>query len=165
MASSVVLYIAVAVAAVFSHAPPNQPLTALFPGLGAQAFSVTGVIAVANGVLVQIVMLARLFYGMADRGQLPTALAVVRAGNGVPARATLLAGGLVLGVTLLVPFERLLTLATMINLGLFALVAIALCRLHRRLGPSERGRFAVPRFVPPLAALVSILLMLSLALG
>ena len=42
-----------------------NPLLDLFQGRGASAFALAAAIAVANGVLVEFMMLARLFYGMA----------------------------------------------------------------------------------------------------
>jgi amino acid transporter len=55
-------------------------------------------------------MLARLFYGMARRQQLPAVLGRVHPYTRTPIEATALAGGIVLAPALLVPFERLLAL-------------------------------------------------------
>jgi basic amino acid/polyamine antiporter, APA family len=115
-------------------------------------------------VLVQIVMLARLFYGMASRGLLPGTLARVETRTGTPALATLLAGAIVLAAALLVPFEQLLVLANAVTLGVFALVDLALWRVHRR-DAAVAGSFAAPRWVPPLGALLAIVLMLAELLG
>jgi amino acid transporter len=123
VAISVVLYVAVVAAIVLSGKVGAHPLLMLFPGMGAMIFAGIGVIAVANGVLVQIVMLARLFYGMASQGQLPARLAVVNPRTRTPLRATMLGGGTILVMALVVPFERLLVAANMITLGVFTLVA------------------------------------------
>jgi amino acid transporter len=54
------------------------------------AFAALALVAVANGVLIQILMLARLFSGMARRSLLPRRLTAVRARH-VPVCATLVA--------------------------------------------------------------------------
>ena len=74
LAASMVLYVSVASAAVLADSTAGNPLLGLFEGMNASVFAAVGSIAVANGVLVQIVMLARLFYGMANNGQIPAIL-------------------------------------------------------------------------------------------
>ncbi len=158
--ASVALYVVVAAAAVLAGSAQANPLLGLFEGNAAPVFAAIGAIAVANGVLVQIVMLARLFYGMAAKAELPAWLAVVSPRTGTPLRASLLAGGLVLAVALLLPFERLLVLTNAITLGVFILVDLALWRLHRR-GVATAGHFTAPAWVPPLAALAALLLIVA----
>ncbi len=165
VATAVVLYFAVSLSVVMSDATGEQPLLALFPGVGAIVFAVVGTIAVANGVLVQIVMLARLFYGMARNGQLPVVLAEVHPWTQTPAHATVLAGGIVLVTALAVPFEPLLMLTNAVTLGIFTLVALALWRVKRRGEPVSGRIFTVPIWVPPCAALVCVGLILSEWLG
>ncbi|MDE2332982.1 MAG: amino acid permease [Rhodospirillales bacterium] len=155
--ASLVLYVAVASAAVLGGGEGRHPLIGLFAGRNAIAFALLGTVAVANGVLVQIVMLSRLFYGMARQGQLPALLGRVSRRTDTPGPATLLAGAIVLAVVLAVPFEPLLVWTNLLTLGLFVLVDLALWRLHRR-GPTPAGAFAAPRWVPPLAAAAALLL-------
>jgi APA family basic amino acid/polyamine antiporter len=160
IAASMVLYVAVATVAVLGYRSDANPLVAVFAGQGAAWFAVVGFLAVANGVLVHIVMLARLFYGMARNGQLPAALGTVHPRTRTPARATVLVGAIVLAAALLVPFERLLVLADALTLAAFALVDVALWRVKRQ-EPEAAGVFTVPRWVPPLAALSAIGLILA----
>lgn len=154
--ASLVLYLAVSVAAVAGGREPAS-LAALFGGLGASVFAVVGALAVANGVLVQIMVLARLFFGVARRHQLPAILAQVHPRTRTPVAATVLAGGLVLAMAVFLPFERLLTLANVITLLIFALVDIALWRVQR-VSPAEPGRFAVPHWLPLEAAALALAL-------
>jgi basic amino acid/polyamine antiporter, APA family len=114
--------------------------------------------AIANGVLVQIIMLARLFYGMAQRRQLPAVLGRIHARTRTPIEATALAGTIVLATALLMPFERLLALANTLTLGIFVVVDLALWRIQRR-HPAGPDVFAVPRWVPPAAAALAVVLM------
>jgi amino acid transporter len=93
-------------------------------------------------------MLARLFYGMARRRQLPAILGRVHPRTRTPIEATALAGAIMLATALLIPFERLLALTNALTLSIFAIVDIALWRIQRR-QPAAEGVFAVPRWVPP----------------
>jgi amino acid transporter len=159
IAASLVLYLAVSVAAVAGGREPTS-LAGLFGGMGATAFALVGTLAVANGVLVQVVALARLFYGVARRGQLPALLARVHPRTLTPLPATLLAGGLVLAMAVLVPFEHLLSLANLVTLAVFALVDVALWRVKRR-DPGVAGRFRVPLWLPLVAAALAVGLILA----
>ena len=158
--ASVLLYVAVSAAAVLADSREGNPLLGLFEGHHASWFAAIGSIAIANGVLVHIVMLARLFYGMANTGQLPAILGTVSPRTQVPITATLTAGTMVLTAALLFPFERLLVWTDAITLGVFALVDLALWRLHQR-QPATPVSFTAPRWVPPLAALLCVILMVS----
>ncbi len=160
VAASVVLYVAVAVAVVQSGSVSDTALLGLFEGTNASVFAAVGSIAVANGVLVQIVMLARLFYGMARNGQLPAILGRVHPRTHTPAWATGLAGALVLAAALFIPFEHLLVFANAVTLGIFALVDTALWRLRRH-APPVAGSFTVAGWVPPAAASLAVALMLA----
>ena len=119
------------------------------PWFSPALFIAVALIAIGNGVLLEIMALGRLIYGMACRGWLPGALAVVGPGSRVPLSATLVGGGLVLALTLLLPFVSLAALTSGMTLAIFALVAAALHRLHRS-APRVHG-FRLPRLVPPLA--------------
>ncbi len=138
MAVSVLVYVIVALAVVVSGKGGNAPLMELFTGRAATGFAVLGFIAVANGVMVQIIMLARLFYGMARQGDLPAWLGRVNARTRTPLAATALAGGIVLAASLTLPFEDLLRLTNALTLAMFALVDIALWRV-KRAGGGDSG--------------------------
>jgi APA family basic amino acid/polyamine antiporter len=153
------LYVAVAAALVSAGGTSQSPLIDLFQGSHAMLFAAVGALAIANGVLVEIVMLSRLFYGMARRRQLPAWLGSVHPRTRTPIAATAFAGGIVLATALLLPFERLLALANALTLCIFAVVDIALWRIQRR-QPAPDGVFAVPHWVPPSAAALAIALIL-----
>jgi amino acid transporter len=157
---STLLYVVVAAALVSAGRGGQSPLIDLFQDSHATIFAAIGALAIANGVLVEIMMLARLFYGMARRRQLPAVLGRVHSGTRTPIEATALAGAIVLATALLVPFERLLALANALTLGIFAVVDIALWRIQRR-QPAGDGVFAVPRWVPLAAAAFAVGLIVS----
>jgi len=96
-----------------------------------KAFAALALVAVANGVLIQILMLARLLYGMARRSLLPSQLATVGPRH-ILLLATLVAGALVLIATAALPFASLLRLSTMLTLLVFVLVSLSFWRLQRR---------------------------------
>jgi amino acid transporter len=155
---SIILYVAVAVAAVLGGSTGDVPLLDLFEGRAVAAFALVGAVAISNGVLVEIVMLSRLFYGMASKAQLPAVLARVNARTRSPVIATLAAGAIVLATALIVPFERLLVLANALTLLIFILVDIALWHVHRRHGRSGKGSYVAPRWAPPAGAALAALL-------
>jgi basic amino acid/polyamine antiporter, APA family len=119
-------------------------------------FAAIALVAVANGVLIELVMLGRLLYGMARRGWLPAWLGEVHPRLRTPIPATLGGGAAVFVLTVAVPFLHLVALTSTITLLVFALVNLALWRLQRR-QPRSAG-FRVPRFIPPVAALANVAL-------
>jgi amino acid transporter len=159
LGASALLYVAVATAIVFSGVRAANPMLALFDGPAATVFAGLGSVAVANGVLIEIVMLARIFYGMARKAQLPAFLAEVAARTRTPVKATLCAGAIVMVTALFLPFAHLLVAANALTLGVFALVSIALWRIKR----SDAGvaPFSVPVWLPPAAAILALLLIVA----
>jgi amino acid transporter len=168
IAASTVLYVTVAAATVLSDRIGRNPLLALFEGAHVSLFALVGFVAVANGVLVQIVMLGRLFYGMARNHQLPAVFAQVNAATRTPAVATIAAGAIILAASVMVPFEGLLVLANAMTLAVFTLVDLALFRVKRRdLAQATIGQtgFRAARWVPPCAAAAAAVLMLAEIFG
>ena len=159
IAASILVYVAVAAATVLSGRAREAPLLDVFTGRAASVFAVVGFLAVANGVLVHIMMLGRLFYGMARHDELPAWLAWVHPRTRTPVPATAVAGGIILAAALLVPFERLLIATNALTLLVFATVNAALWRVKRR-SPAPEGRFVVPFWLPPVAIVVSLGLIL-----
>ncbi len=161
---STLLYAAVTGAAVLeipADALASSPVPLLLvvrsaAWFSADLFAAIALISVASGVLIELVMLARLLYGMAHRGWAPRCLAAIAPRFGTPVRATLCGGLVVLGFTVSLSLEHLVTLASTATLLIFALVNVALWRLHQR-APRTSG-FRVPRFMPPLAAAANVLL-------
>jgi amino acid transporter len=119
-------------------------------------FAAIALVAVANGVMIEIVMLGRLLYGMTRRGWLPSWLGVVSPRLRTPIPATLCGGGIVFVLTVAVPFLHLVALTSTITLLVFALVNLALWRLQQR-QPRSAG-FRVPRLVPTVAAVANVAL-------
>lgn len=164
IAISIALYILVALAVTVADRAGANPLLDLFEGRNATIFAAAGGMAIVNGVLVGVVMLSRLFYGMARNGQLPAVVGAVSARRRTPTVATLLAGGLILVTALAVPFGSLLVWTNALTLIVFVAVDLALWRLQHGAKAAHDG-FRAPRWVPPLAALLSLGLMAAELLG
>lgn len=155
---STVLYILVAIVAVASlSADPSAdrltPLLHVGAGAGWHSpplIAAIALIAVSNGILIEILMLSRLLYGMAHRGWLPGWLAKVNPATAGPVRATIVSGVAVLALTLSFDTTFLAGLTSTMTLLVFAFVTGGLWRLQR-LHPRARG-FTVPHLLPPLAA-------------
>lgn len=160
---STLLYVVVAIVVIL--ALPYEELTLAAPllAVAAQAdwfspevFAGIAVLAVANGVLLEQIMLARLLYGMARRGWLPIGLTAVSRWLHTPVRATLVGGAVTFFLTIALPFTSLVAVTSTITLLVFAGVNVALWRLHRS-QPRTSG-FRVPRIIPPLAATANMTL-------
>ena len=117
--------------------------------------SLIGLVAVINGALIQIIKAARVFYGMSCNGWLPPFFGVVNARTHTPLPSTLVAGGIVLALALLLPLVSLAKLTSAMVLVVFTLVNLALIRI-RRFGPAPAGAWSVPAWVPWLGAVASV---------
>jgi amino acid transporter len=168
LAVSTALYVLVAAVAAGSTATGDLPAEdgALLLGIGARspwfsadAFAAVALVAVSNGVLIEILMLSRLLYGMARRGWLPAWLGTVHKRTATPLPATLLAGAAVYGLSISFDTAFLAGTTSAITLVVFTVVGGALWRLKQ--AQPRRSGFAVPGFVPPLA--VALCLGLALA--
>lgn len=120
------------------------------PGL----ISAIALFAVVNGALIQIIMGARMLYGLAKESWLPPAFAKVNPRTRTPLLATGCVAVLVLVFALLLPLTSLARITSMLILTVFALVNLALF-LIRRGGPSPAGGFRVPSWVPAVGCVTS----------
>ena len=112
------------------------------------------VFAALNGVLAQIVMAARVLFGLGRR--VPALAVFHHAGRrfGTPGLATLVVGAAVTLSSILVPFATLAELTSSILLGVFCLVNLALILQKRRL---PEAPFRVPMAVPVVGLVLSAL--------
>ncbi len=113
--------------------------------------------AVVNGALVQIIMGARVLYGMGIRGLAPGWLATVHATRQTPYVATLIIG---FSVWLLATNFHLATLAkitSFIILIVFLLVNLSLIKLLNRETETPDKAMPVKGWVPYLASVISVL--------
>jgi APA family basic amino acid/polyamine antiporter len=147
-----VLYLGVVLAVLASNdlaeiAAHPSPLTLTFirnTGLPEIVLVAIATVATLNGVIVQILMAGRVIFGMARDNELHGALAHLSPRTSTPVRATALCAGLSLAMALLLP------------IGVFALVCLALARIHARGDPAPEGTFRVYRWVPVAGALACL---------
>jgi amino acid transporter len=157
-AVATVLYILVATAAVLTQPPERlalseAPLASIYveaTGRSPWVISVVGLFAVVNGALIQIIMGARILYGMAREGWLPRALAYVHPRTQTPLATTAVMTAAVLALALWFPLVTLAKVTSFILLSVFALVNLALVRIKLR-GPAPAGVRTFPLWVPCVA--------------
>ena len=165
---STVIYLAVA--AVVVMAVPmdalkssTAPLSLVF---GPDAHAARGLlnviagVATLNGILIQMIMASRVVYGLAAKGDLPKALAIVHPRTHTPMIATAIVAGLILVLALVVPVERLAEFTSQMILVIFTIVNVALIRLKLVQPADTISVYRVPFWVPCVGG-VSCLLLLS----
>ena len=143
-------YAAVCVVPLAELAASDAPLALVFTratGASGAPISIIALIATVNGALIQIIMAARVLYGLARQGLLPAPLGRVNPVTRTPLVATVAVAAAVMMLAL--PFETapLARFTSLIALTVFAFVNLSLWRLKQRT-PRVPGLFSVPRFVP-----------------
>ena len=161
---STVLYMLVATIAVLSLpletlqnsvAPMSDVLRSRYPD-AARWIAAISVVAILNGVLAQVIMAARVLYGMAEQGRLPGWFARINVHTRTPVRATVVIVALIMLAALALPLATLAQSTSFIVLLVFTLVNLALYRLGRREGLGVR--LTLPHY-PRLGALLCLLLL------
>jgi len=164
---SIAIYVVLASIAVLlpnrqEIASADAPMTALYEGVGGRGsdlVSTVASLAMTNGILAQVMMSARMLFGMASERLLPAPLqplGVVNRRRKTPVRATLLVCGIVAILVLLVPLGRLARVTSLFTLVVFTLVNLALYMLARR----PDSRMHAWRFVGLFGALLTTALAL-----
>ena len=156
LALTTVLYVLVVWVALVAVPPAElaaakAPLALVFErltGASPRTMSLIAVIATLNGIIVQIILAARVLYGLARQGSLPAPLGQVSPLTRTPLLATGLTVTLVLLLALLLPLEQLAEHASRFTLILFALVNLALIRIKAGEGAPPRDGYVAPRWVP-----------------
>ncbi len=165
VAITTALYILVSFAAVRAVPPADlaasqRPLALVYEratGHGSGFLALIAVAAAMNGVLAQIVMSARVLYGLGRRSPLFMPFHKAHPRFGTPVLATVLATGLVILLALVAPLVGLAETTSTVLLGVFLAMNLALIALKRRelalialkrreLAPE--GTFRVPMAVP-----------------
>jgi amino acid transporter len=135
----------------------SAPISLLFErltGLPSLAITLIAILATMNGVVIILIMAARVCYGMAREGRLPAWLGVVSPRSRTPVRATLVVAGLVVVLALFTPLDTLAETSSEVLLTVFAVVNLALVWFKLRGVPASDGIFKV-HIVFPLAGTFS----------
>lgn len=107
----------------------SAPMSTLFEavsGRDGRVVSVIAVVAMTNGILVQIVMASRVLFGMAREGLAPSFLADVDADRHTPVRATAMVVAAIVALALFFPLVGLARATSLVTLGVFTLVDLSL---------------------------------------
>ena len=162
LATSIAVSMAVPMEALAGSAAPLVLVFADAPEAMQLSFTAIAVVATVNGVLIQMIMVSRVIYGMADRGRLPAYFARLSVRTQTPSVATAFVAICILALSLFLPIERLAEWTSQIVLCVFVCVNLALIAIKRRAEPA-RDHFSTPFLVPVCGMLTSgILLVASL---
>ncbi len=133
----------------------SAPMAALFEevsGRRSEPVAVAASLAMINGILIQIVMAARVLYGMANQGLVPAVLGRVDGVRHTPARATALVTGAMIVLIVFFPLVELARLTSLVTLGVFTMVNTSLFLIGRRRPTTAVGRFRVIGLVGALSS-------------
>ena len=119
-----------------------------------------GLLAVVTGALVQIIMAARIFYGMSVNGWLPRVLRTVNPRTRTPVTATAVVVVIVVTLALWFPLVRLASTTSFLVLTVFGVVNLTLVALKRR-QPEAAGVMPCPLWVPVAGATASFGLLVA----
>jgi amino acid transporter len=157
-----VIYIVLMITAVLSFTPQqlaasSAPLATIYEhhvGEKAVVISLIGMMAIINGALIQIIMAARVLYGMSSRGQLPAFLGKINSRTRTPIIATIVAASLVLVLALTGRLASLAEATSIIILTVFATVNLALWRI-KKTDPNPENVTVFPYWVPIVGFFIS----------
>ena len=134
-------------------------------GVSPATISAIAIVATLNTILAQMTMAARVVYGMARQGDLPSIAGRVHPKTATPLVATALIVVLVVVLALTVPLVRLAESTSLATLVVFALVNLALLRLRHRGVQSHRPHVRVPILVPAAGFITCVAMIASALLG
>jgi len=160
---ALVVWIAVVAVPPADLSQSSAPLALVFErltGIPLEAMSLIAVVATVNGVIVHMIMIARVLYGLASQGNLPSILTALNPTTGTPLLATAIGVAAILVLALAVPLAGLADLTARFTLVIFAIVNIALLRIRSREAAPPAGVFICPRWIPVAGLVSSIALLL-----
>ena len=163
---ALVVWVAITAVAPQELARSSAPLALVFErltGMPLVTMSAIATVATLNGVIVHMIMIARVIYGLADQGSLPKRLTKLNSVTHTPLLATAIGVCAILVLALVVPLAGLADLTARFTLVVFAIVNLALIRIKNRNETPPLGAFICPRWVP-FAGLISNVLLLVIDL-
>lgn len=167
------LYVAVALVAVLALplaelTQSRAPLALVYArtsGNSPAFIALISLFAVVNGAMIQIIMAARVLFGMSREGWLP-GFAHIHVRTRTPLRATFVVTLAVLVLALWLNLVVLAKLTSFVILMVFALIHFSLLRIKRRNAAPPRGAIVFPVWVPllGLATTLGFLILQSVSL-
>ncbi len=164
---STLLYAGVSIIAVMSIAPEQlakstAPLADVYvkeTGNSPLVISLISMIAVVNGVLIQLIMSSRILYGMACKGWLPKWLTYVSVTTQTPVISTIVTVSLILFFALLLPLIQLAELTSYLILMVFMLVNLALLRI-KQTNPQPQNVRVYSKWIPRMGFVTATLFLI-----
>jgi len=155
LAVTTLLYLALATIAVLAVplaelAASEAPMALIFArttGISSPAVNLLIAVAVVNGALIQIIMAARVLYGLGREGWLSPVFGRVNPRTRTPLAATAAVAAVILALALALPLVALAKVASTVTLAIFALVNLSLYRIKRR-DPRPAGVTVYPAAIP-----------------
>lgn len=132
-------------------AASSAPLSYVFghiTGMSPVAVTAIAIVATLNGVIIQIIMAARVLYGLSKQGSIHAIFTRIHPRTQTPLIATGVITAVVLVLALAFPVEALAEWTSRIVLVIFTLVNMSLVLLKRRGIKAPEGQFSVPVWVP-----------------
>jgi amino acid transporter len=139
------------------------PLALVFQrltGFPLLSMSIIAIVATLNGIVVHMIMIARVIYGLARQGNLPRQLTHISSITNTPLIAGALAVAAIMVLTLAAPLEGLADLAARGTLLVFAVVNMALIRIRWREAEIPAGIFVCPLWISYAGLVTSVLLLI-----
>ena len=165
---STVLYVLVMWVALIAVGPvelaaSEAPIALVFErltGTTPRFMSAIAIVAVLNGIVVNIIMASRILYGLSRQGVLPSAFGRISPVTQTPLISTAASVAVVLFFSLLLPIAQLADISARLTLAMFSLINLALVRIKLRDDPNPTGQFRCPRWVPHAGFLCCLLFIL-----
>ena len=148
-------------------AETSAPISLLFErltGLPPLAITLVAIIATMNGVVIILIMVARVAYGMARAGRLPAWIGVISPRTQTPLRATAIGTAIVLVLAIFTPLDTLAETSSEVLLTIFVMINLALVRFKLKKIPAPQGTFEVSILVPILGATLCLALLIGASL-
>jgi APA family basic amino acid/polyamine antiporter len=163
---STLIYILISLISILTIEPDtlshsNAPLSDVYKTLTGQEaviLSLIGMFAVINGALIQIIMVSRLFYGMANNSWLPKIFASVNAKTNTPIFATIVATIIILIFALWLPLVTLASLTSFFIFIIFTFMNVALIKIKLQEEICE-DTICIPMFVPVIGTVLNLILL------
>lgn len=160
---ALVVWVAVVAVPPDELAQSSAPLALVFArltGMPLITMSLIAVVATLNGIIVHMIMISRVFYGLASQGNLPALLTRLNPRTNTPLLATAVGVAAILLLALAVPLSGLADLTARFTLVIFAIMNLALLRIKAREISPPAGVFVCPRWVPAVGLTSSLGLLL-----
>lgn len=124
-----------------------------------QIFSLIALVAITNTALANLIMASRVVYGMAREGVMPSVLGRAHRGRGTPWVAIVFVAVILLALVTSGDVGDLADTTVVLLLLVFTVVNIAVLVLKR--DRVDHGHFSAPSFIPVLAIIVIVVLLLQ----